>query len=69
MRGRYMAFYGFSFAIPGVVGTLIAGAVMDYLDPNWVWYGAGLLGLIATGMYLVMANQQAQQQEQETLPA
>ncbi|MFN2274217.1 MAG: MDR family MFS transporter, partial [Anaerolineales bacterium] len=53
MRGRYMAFYGFSFAIPGVFGTLLAGAVMDYLNPNWVWYGAGVLGLVATGMYLI----------------
>jgi len=64
MRGRYMAFYGFSFAIPGVVGTLMAGAVMDYLDPNWVWFGAGILGLVATGMYLAMANQQPKQKEE-----
>jgi MFS family permease len=64
MRGRYMAFYGFSYAIPGVFGALIAGAVMDYLDPNWVWFGAGILGLVATGMYLFMANQQTQKQEE-----
>ena len=68
MRGRYMAFYGFSFAIPGVFGTLLAGAVMDYLDPHWVWFGAGILGLVATGMYLIMANRQTQRQE-EALPA
>jgi len=68
MRGRYMAFYGFSFAIPGVFGTLLAGAVMDYLNPNWVWYGAGVLGLVATGMFLVIANRQAEATK-EPLPA
>ncbi len=52
MRGRYMAFYGFSFAIPGMVGTLLAGLIMDNADPRMVWYAAGLLGLVATGMYV-----------------
>ncbi|MGD2058954.1 MAG: MFS transporter, partial [Anaerolineales bacterium] len=33
MRGRYMAFFGFSFAIPGIVGTLLAGLIMDNADP------------------------------------
>jgi MFS family permease len=63
MRGRYMAFYGFSYAIPGVVGTLMAGIVMDYFDPRWVWYAAGLLGLVATGMYLAMGSWQARSKE------
>jgi MFS family permease len=52
MRGRYMAFFGFSFAIPGVVGTFLAGLIMDNSDPRIVWYAAGILGLVAAGMYL-----------------
>jgi MFS family permease len=52
MRGRYMAFYGFSFAIPGMVGTLLAGLIMDNADPRIVWYAAGMLGLLATFMYV-----------------
>jgi MFS family permease len=52
MRGRYMAFFGFSFAIPGIVGTLLAGLIMDNADPRMVWYAAGLLGIIATSMYV-----------------
>jgi MFS family permease len=47
-----MAFFGFSFAIPGVVGTFLAGLIMDNSDPRIVWYAAGILGLVAAGMYL-----------------
>ncbi len=50
MRGRYMAVFGFSWAIPAAFGPLLAGMIMDYLDPDWVWYAAfvtaGLAGLI-----------------------
>ena len=51
MRGRYMATYGFSWVIPSAIGPLLAGLTMDYIDPNWVWYGAGLLGVVAAGAY------------------
>ncbi len=51
MRGRYMATYGFSWIIPTAIGPLLAGLTMDYIDPNWVWYAAGLLGVVAAGAY------------------
>lgn len=51
MRGRYMAVYGFSWLIPFAIGPLLAGLVMDYLNPDWVWYIAGVLGLVAAGGY------------------
>lgn len=51
MRGRYMAVYGFSWLIPFAIGPLLAGLVMDYLNPDWVWYFSGILGLIAAGGY------------------
>ena len=51
MRGRYMAMYGFSWVIPAAIGPLMAGLVMDNLNPNWVWYGAGILGLVAAAAY------------------
>ncbi len=50
MRGRYMAVFGFSWAIPAAFGPLLAGMIMDNLNPDWVWYAAfitaGLAGLI-----------------------
>jgi MFS family permease len=52
MRGRYMAAYGFSWVIPAAAGPALAGLVMDYGDPRWVWYGTAAVGLVAAGMFL-----------------
>jgi MFS family permease len=54
MRGRYMAVFGFSWSIPFAIGPLLAGLIMDNLNPDWVWYAAGLVGLIAVGGFLVL---------------
>jgi MFS family permease len=55
MRGRYMAFFGFSFAVPFAIGPLLAGLVIDYYDPNWVWYAGGIFGLISAAMFALMS--------------
>jgi MFS family permease len=53
-RGRYMAVYGYHWSIPTLFGVLIAGLIMDYIDPNLVWYLAGILCLIAViGFWLL----------------
>ncbi|MCP4543107.1 MAG: MFS transporter [Chloroflexi bacterium] len=54
MRGRYMAVYGFTWVIPSAIGPLLAGLVMDNADPRWVWYIAGLLGIVATGAFILL---------------
>ncbi|MFX1571251.1 MAG: MDR family MFS transporter [Promethearchaeota archaeon] len=46
-RGRYMAMYAFQWMIPNLFGVLVAGIVMEYIGPNWVWYFAGFLSLIS----------------------
>lgn len=46
MRGRYMAAFGLSWALPNMIAPLLAGLVMDNYDPNWVWYLAGLLSIV-----------------------
>jgi len=51
MRGRYMAVYGLAWALPATVGPLLAGLVMDYADPRWVWYASFLIGLVAAALY------------------
>jgi MFS family permease len=57
MRGRYMAIFGFSWVLPMAIGPLLAGIVMDNLDPDWVWYGAGILGVVAAGAYYMLELQ------------
>ena len=46
-RGRYMAVASFQWSIPNLFGVLVAALVMEYIGPNWVWYFAGILSLIA----------------------
>ncbi|MCK4250909.1 MFS transporter [candidate division WOR-3 bacterium] len=46
-RGRYMAVFGFHWAIPSLFGVLVAGLIMDNIGPNWVWYIAGILSFIS----------------------
>ena len=49
MRGRYMAIFGISGAIPFALGPLLAGLVMDNAsDPRVLWYVVGLVGIFAT---------------------
>ena len=52
MRGRYSGVMGFSWMIPWMIGPLLAGLIMDNGDPNWVWYGSAILGMIATSGFL-----------------
>ncbi len=52
MRGRYMAVFGISWLIPGGLGPLLAGMIMDNGDPRWVWYAAGILGLVAAAGFV-----------------
>jgi MFS family permease len=47
MRGRYSGVMGFSWMIPWMIGPLLAGLIMDNGDPNWVWYGSAILGMVA----------------------
>lgn len=54
MRGRYMAVFGFSWVIPFAIGPLLAGLVLDNLNPNWLWYAAGLLGVLAAAAFYLL---------------
>jgi len=56
MRGRYSGVMGFSWMIPWMIGPLLAGLIMDYGDPNWVWYSSAFLGLVATAGFLWLRN-------------
>ena len=53
-RARYMAMFGFHWAIPNLFGVLLAGLVWDNIGPNWVWYFAGILSFISVvGFWLL----------------
>ncbi|TFF84357.1 MAG: MFS transporter [Promethearchaeota archaeon] len=53
-RGRYMAVFGFHWAIPNLFGILLAGIIGDILGGEWIWYFAGMLSFIAAvGFWLL----------------
>ncbi|MBY9014016.1 MAG: MFS transporter, partial [Candidatus Lokiarchaeota archaeon] len=55
-RGRYMAVYGFHWSIPILFGVSAASLIYVNLGPNWVWYLAGILSLIAVIGFRLLHN-------------
>lgn len=55
-RGRYMAVSSFQWSIPNLFGILLAALIMEYIGPNWVWYFAGILSLVAMIGFLLLHN-------------
>lgn len=52
MRGRYMAIFGLSWAVPSTVGPGAAGYILDNYNPNLLWYiGGALCGLSVIAYY------------------
>jgi len=57
MRGRYMAIFGFSWTLPNAVGLYLAGLIMDNSNPDYVWFAAaGVALLAAIGFYFLNAR-------------
>lgn len=54
LRGRYMAMFGFSWGLPFAIGPLAAGLITDNINFYWVWYVAGITGLLCTAAYLLL---------------
>jgi MFS family permease len=53
-RGRYMAVFGFHWAIPNLFGILGATIIGELFGGQWIWYIAGILSLIAAISFWLM---------------
>jgi MFS family permease len=52
MRGRYMAVFGLTWALPSTIGPGAAGYILDNYNPNLLWYVGGVLcGLAVLAYY------------------
>ena len=52
MRGRYMAVFGLSWALPATIGPVGAGLILDNYNPNLLWYlGAGICAISVVSFY------------------
>ncbi|NCQ35832.1 MFS transporter, partial [bacterium] len=54
MRGRYMAVFGLSWAIPQTIGPGAAGYILDNFNPNLLWYIGGILCAVSAFGYWVL---------------
>ncbi|MFH1523969.1 MAG: MFS transporter [Chloroflexota bacterium] len=54
MRGRYMAVFGLSWAIPSTIGPGLAGLILDNFNPNLLWYIGGILCIISAFGYYAL---------------
>jgi MFS family permease len=55
MRGRYNAVFGIlAWGIPFAIGPLLAGQIMDNINPNWLWYACGFIGMLSVVCYLIL---------------
>ncbi len=54
MRGRYMAMYGLSWALPATVGPAAAGYILDNFNPNLLWYVGGVLTTISAISFYIL---------------
>ncbi len=73
MRGRYMAVFGLTWAIPQTIGPGAAGYILDNYNPNWLWYiGGALCGLSVLAYYALHirlgANPEFAPAQRETAP-
>jgi len=51
MRGRYMAVFGLSWALPATIGPGAAGYIIDNFNPNLLWYLGGVLCAVSALAY------------------
>lgn len=54
MRGRYMAVFGLTWSFPAIFGPGLAGLILDNMNPNLLWYIAGILCAIAAFAYYAL---------------
>lgn len=54
MRGRYMATFGLSWAIPSTIGPGAAGYILDNYNPDLLWYIGGALCALSVLAYYAL---------------
>ena len=56
MRGRYMGVYGLSWSLAFGVGPVLGGLLNDNLAPVAIWFGALIVGLLATAGFVLLSR-------------
>jgi MFS family permease len=56
LRGRYMSIYGLTWGVAVGVGPVLGGLLNDHLGPQYIWWGAGLIGLLGAVVFSLLAR-------------
>ena len=54
MRGRYMAVSGLSWGLPFAIGPYLAGRLLDGPHPQYLWFAAGIVGMLSVLGFLML---------------
>jgi len=54
MRGRYMAVFGLSWALPATVGPSAAGLILDNYNPNLLWYVGAIICAVSVLSFYIL---------------
>ncbi len=55
-RARYMSLYTITWSVGTALGPLIGGILHDQVSPSATWIGAGLLGFLGAGLFLLFSK-------------
>jgi MFS family permease len=56
-RGLYMSFTGLANGVGHGMGPVVGALFNDLISPQAIWYGSGLVGIIAFVIFVVLAKQ------------
>lgn len=54
MRGRYMSLYSLTHNVATGIAPMLGGFLNDNLGPRTIWYGGGVIGLIAVAVFCLL---------------
>ncbi len=57
-RGRYMSLYSLTWGVASGIGPVVGGFLNDYISPQAIWFGGGLIGFIGAILFLGMFQRQ-----------
>jgi len=53
MRGRYMSIFSLSWGVAAGIGPVVGGYLNDYISPQAIWYGGGIIGFCGAIWFLI----------------
>ena len=54
MRGRYMSIFGLTWSVAFGIAPILGGFLNDQFGPRTIWYGGGVIGILAISAFVIM---------------